>query len=1177
MDDGYDRIDVNVPFRTKAVFIVSKGECKKLGNGDFTLTQQEIDDSVLIKGVPLSEFDSAKAHWRSGGIDNARPVRGFEETSSTVGANLALDSGQPKTISIDADISSVKLNIAWESMYYIKDNGGLAGSTTGFNIHTKVAGGTWELYEQRKQHMRSTTPFAQTYEVNKPFSNGTWQIRITRLGPITENKTATSLSSNETVTHNYTETTFPEHGSTVGRKNESGHFNTFKLDSYIEVKQSNALYPNDCYFAIEINSESVNDLLRDITFTGYGRLCHIPNLDGSVGLAYSNCPAHVLFDIMYADDSFGLALADKNNQIDIAQFHRAHQWCVAQSFFFGAQISKQSPPPLLTASIAASFLGKLVKTSSGKISVTWPQENTSSSFTLSNSDVIEGVFDWTTGNINSQVSQVIGRFQNFDENGETVSVIESDNAGIADRGLIVQQLELIGVQNEQHARTLTKYQLAVNSSDTKTVEWLGPFSHALYNVSDVINIDDQHTGVYAQVKIIDISLTDSEKGYYKFLAVEFNPLLYSVATGNSTNPFVYLPNPDYIRKRVISAPRNLIAREIFDNENPDLSTGQILVSWETPNTGIGFIKHYRVETRYENGLLDHAKITGTSYTITNAQAGDYSIRVIAYGISGNRSPTASINYRIQGDDVISAAVNAPTSLKIPNTSGSGETIFDGPDLRIRFDDPADIGQLRRYEVEFYSNNNILMKNHHIQKQYNINHENEAVLTYTENRAASNANIGITGVQRTVKIKVYAISVDGRKSSVLQRTFNNPQIPATSIQSIETGSHHLNCQINEVNDIDLDLYVAYASDNPNNLTPTPDATTLVYKGKSNVFQMPVEPNGQRMYVRVGAVDTFWNGTVGDVNLSGVDSGLSKQYKTSPDWTSDLVFSISGVDNVAHTAGTIRRINLDGSVTEKSIPAKTYSFSAGQKLYIKHVFGNSHTFSSSDYSQSDTTVVLCCWDGSTLTQTDGRKPLQDGSTFIMYSGAANFFDANTIHVRNGNIENLSVDTLKMQGDSVTLTNVYESLATRWFYPNEGWTNPNNSFSTMYPPDYYYVVPNDNQPFVKINAEFQMNITLVRKSSGSVVERTSFDPIYLEYNDGTGWQHGGPIAVIPCTNKDSGSNLVQCLGSKTYEFPPNTNVTFRLVRNSFLTMIHNLNNTHYDYAKCDRPRLTITTLRR
>ena len=969
----WDDIDNKAELRAKMVFAVSHGECDGPAiTGSSMPTQKQIEESVLIKGVPVhGAFENSYVGYRKGSA-NQSIVGGFETSSTLETVNVTLNSGAGITRTIDADIDAVRLNISWpEGMYYMKDNGGLHGSTSGFNIHVNTGNG-FELYDVRTQQVTSTTPFVATYEVVRPAgSTGTWQVRLTRLEQSVEEITTRYVSSGAISTNTYNKTIYPEHESKPENNNESGHFNEFKWDSLISIKGNGSSYPGTALYAIDVSSEDVDNVISDIAFVGRGRdiwmahnynpntRTHSGSFNGSLKQAYSNNPAYVLLDLMYDDDTYG-GIIDKS-LIDLPAFYRAALWCDAQGFEFNGQLMKANNAVQLMNSVASTFLGKLVQAVDGKVSLTWAGESNSATTNITNDMVVEGRFKYISGNINTQTTSVSAKWQNPAEDYDTTTVVEDDSAAIASRGVIPLSIEVPGITSEAHARTIARYNLRTNSKSLRTIEWVGSWAHANITSGDVVNIVDDLNDITTKVKVFDTELTSPEQGLYTFKAIEFDDGLYEIATGtasgednptNNNDGFTYNPLPSSTDK-TISAVIGLTAREVNATIDNAIKTASLMVEWQVPAVGASLINHYEIQHRYNDGVVTDQYISaGSPFTIKNTLVGLHEIIVRGVSNQKNKGTVSSIVYEIRDTNVSGDAVSAG-AVYVAGTTG---TVFLDRDLVIEWANNNNVQNLSHYEVEFMTTNNVLMKQVRVEKNSGVNNKNQATLLYADNYATSSNGGGIGGPQRSVKCYVYAVDTAGRRSAPSFATMNNSRPPAVSGLAVETRLESALFSFNLGTDPDIAGYkVARAINGTNNYDIIYDglnnkgtvgglADNTIYKYRVAAYDF-FDPDdyiwsNDVVAESTGTINTFDQFTFDGLNFSKGGSGGSNQ---TFDFTVDN--AVNANDNFIRVDQTLTNFAIPSSGTiivrftgDTTDTAITYTSHDSRHFYFANIIGN-----------------------------------------------------------------------------------------------------------------------------------------------------------------------------------------------------------------------------------------------
>ncbi|MGH6646205.1 host specificity protein J [Aquabacterium sp.] len=418
-------------------------------------------------------------------------MAGYPSASNTinVGSKVSTSTPVPYTTSVN-NIDAVRVTVRFPALFKQATNGDTNGTSVTFLIQTRVGSGAWSIYNYFTKSDKCIAPADVDYLIPRPTgSTGVWSVRVDR---ITADSSSTTLA------------------------------NDIYFQFATEIQNVQLPYNGYSYIGATISSETTGSTFPTVSFDLYGQKIKVPSnytvstrsysgvWDGSFSATKQVCdnPAWVLYDLL-TDPDGGMGLDP--NDIDKFSFYDAAVYSdglvpkvgggTEPRFTFNYQFMEQMDPWTLIQNVAATFCA--VVFSSGSLIRLVQDRPTSWSRLITNSNVVDGLFELTSSKRSERNSACIVYWNDPSQNWLSVPTYYEDPAGTARYGLHVKEITGLGITSEGQAQRLAKWHVDTSLNNLDACIFKVGFSNAGMEPGDVVKLmDTDWAGSMNEAKVV---------------------------------------------------------------------------------------------------------------------------------------------------------------------------------------------------------------------------------------------------------------------------------------------------------------------------------------------------------------------------------------------------------------------------------------------------------------------------------------------------------------------------------------------------------------------------------------------------------------------------------------------------------------------------------------------------
>lgn len=515
------------------------------GEGEIGGLFNETDpaQSVFFDGTPLKNpdgsynFDNIAVTERTG-LPDQTVIPGFSavEAEILVGQPITVPVPFTRTVS-SAAIDAVRITLEFTNGLQKLDlkSGDANGTSVSFTIQRRIQGGTWETVLSPTVKEMSSGPFAVAGLLQRPDAAGVWEFRVNR---VTEDTNLNNI------------------------------IDKVSMDSYTEIQNANIPYDDRALVAIAVGADSTNGKIPAIALDLMGKLVNVPsnynpttrvysgswNGTFSPTLQWTNNPAWVIYDLLQ-HERYGLAAYGFDaSRIDVYSFYEAARYCdelvptaigsgkFEPRFTFDAQLMVRESAFHTLNTIAATMNAKMYE-HAGFIRIAQDRPDVPARL-ITNSNVVDGMFVYSTSSVEDTYTQVNVTFSDPDSNFLPTTV--SEVASLTDRARFdhnVADIAAFGATSEGQARRAAKWVLDTALRQVEMVEFGVSLENAAFEPNEIFYLMDK-----------DYSQTTQEG---RLLGTSGTTLILDKAvtmpTGGTWTINVYGANGETIEERTITS------------------------------------------------------------------------------------------------------------------------------------------------------------------------------------------------------------------------------------------------------------------------------------------------------------------------------------------------------------------------------------------------------------------------------------------------------------------------------------------------------------------------------------------------------------------------------------------------------------------------------------------------
>lgn len=280
-----------------------------LGEGEFAgqLTGKNIylDGTALENSDGSQNFSGVTWEFRAG-TQAQNYIQGIPGTENEINVGTEVSSATAWTRTFtNTQLSAVRLQLKWPSLFKQEDNGDLVGYSINYAIDLQTDGGTWQTVLNTSVTGKTTSGYERSHRIDLPQAGSTWTIRLRKI-------------------------TADANSAKIG--------DTMTLQSFTEVIDAKLRYPNTALLYIEFDSSQFNGSIPQISCEPRGRVIRVPdNYDpdtrtysgtwqGAFKWAWTDNPAWIFYDLVITD-RFGLGNRLSAANIDKWTLYQVSQYC----------------------------------------------------------------------------------------------------------------------------------------------------------------------------------------------------------------------------------------------------------------------------------------------------------------------------------------------------------------------------------------------------------------------------------------------------------------------------------------------------------------------------------------------------------------------------------------------------------------------------------------------------------------------------------------------------------------------------------------------------------------------------------------------------------------------------------------------------------------------------------
>lgn len=891
----------------RSLFAISEGQIGGLVNGARSIY---INDTPLQNADGTYNFGGRVAWDQRLGLPSQEYMAGFPSASTEFVVNTEVTNASPatRTINSNADAARVTIGLQYGLYEQLTDSNALVGTRVELAIDKKLSSsGAWVQDRTVVIDGKTTSPYADSYRIERPTGTGTWEIRLRRISA----DTAAATLKNNT------------------------HWN-----SYTEIQDVRLEYADTAYVGVAIDAKDLgSNQIPVLSFDIHGIIVRVPSnydpatrtytgtWDGTFKMSWTDNPAWHLFDLL-THPRYGLGHEITDDRVDKYSFYSAAIYNDelvpdgkgGQEPRFTCNVPIQAREEALrVCQNLAGVMRAKIAWMGGRVALL--QDRPSSSIRLlTKANVIDGFFDYP-GSTKSERHTVVHVTWNdpdddYKQRTTTVEATAEQKAQFGQYNAIEQFA--YGCTSEGQAIRFGKWYLDTVLNQTEFAKFSMSFNGFDLAVGDVVTIYDndfagkQNSGrlisgsTTSSIKLdraatltpgstIEVQFPDgtlesrnvvessgqldtvtvsspfssapSEHSVYvvttsvsprKFRitkltqgseknVVEVEALVYDSTKYSRVEQGISIPAPVFSTpaETVTSAPTNLTINERAFYVDNALKRS-LLVGWDRPASGN--VTGYRIQYRINGAAWESVDRAVNSLEILDVPAGLFECRVVAISHMGLQSPPLVGQYTVTTVQNIGSELLPVTDLVSVET---GATSFNSNDLVVQFTYPLANGSkpiaLKDFEVRVINPNTNATVRTQTLSAVAPGETRQFNYTYATNRLDNAGN-----PLRSVKIEVLCRDANNRTSTATAQTFTNaaPSTPSNFTVFPGVGSNHIRYTLPTDPDF---AGVLVWRDTTSNFTPS--ASNLICDTRSNYFADTSLSAGQTYYYRAAAYDSF----------------------------------------------------------------------------------------------------------------------------------------------------------------------------------------------------------------------------------------------------------------------------------------------------------------------------------
>jgi predicted phage tail protein len=461
----------------------------------FALSEGEIDSvsDILVNSASISNFESKVVTWetRTGTLDQTI-IKGFSEVEAPIaGAGsfpIELKHNVEKIYNLLGQYDAARITLSIDRLMKVTDQGDRVGYEVSLDVYKrrKLANGfteNWQLASTITKKGKCTNVYAWDVRVDKPAGTlfgDSWEVKIVRTSAddSTDKKMSKTFLSN-IITITEKSLTYPKTALVGVTIYDAKTFGTSIPELKFRVKGIKFLLPTNYTASSRNYNESTpwNGSFKSYT-------------------EYTDNLAWVTYWVLRNNDwGLGISAAD----IDLGSFYTYAKYCdepvpigntTEPRYTVHLQCVERENVPTFLMKLLTLGNANFSSNEFGQVKIVWDGANQPITKVVSNATVIDGMFDYTSNDLEGRTNLVNVTYAREDFFGDSDTVTHFDDSLITRYGLQTSDVILLGCKSEYQALRKARWTLYNNCYSGDLVTFKQLFQGAHYQIGELVSVMD---------------------------------------------------------------------------------------------------------------------------------------------------------------------------------------------------------------------------------------------------------------------------------------------------------------------------------------------------------------------------------------------------------------------------------------------------------------------------------------------------------------------------------------------------------------------------------------------------------------------------------------------------------------------------------------------------------------
>jgi predicted phage tail protein len=481
----------------------------------FAVSEGEIDsvEDIYLNKVSISKYTGTWG-WKPG-TANQEVIPGFINVESPQSqASVEITQANPFTLSVPSDVDAVRFTLVTPVLRALQENKDLGGASIKLKIYTRptddIGGPSFTFIRNANKSGKASNPYAWDILVERPadvIPGDFWQIRITRNNAVLSGTAGSNSCNIAGVTHIwYKQLNYPRTALIWAILTDADEFGSSIPDVVFKGRWIKVKIPsNYTPWVVGSSTPASYSGTWDLTFTATEH--------------WTSNIAWVIFDVL-TNQYRGLEIPVPD--VDKVSFYElslvADQlisdgkggWCPRYSI--GNQYYTRETAVKTLSEMLALCNAQFGQNEFGQLSIIFDNPNMQVSKIVTNANVIEGLFNYSSSDMENRTTQVNVTYNNRLNFSETDTVTVPDNSPItfeqemqARYGYVPTDIPLPGCTYEAQAIQKARHTFYTNCVNTKIISFQVMMTGLTYSMGEIISIMDSENAQKMQHAIIKTS------------------------------------------------------------------------------------------------------------------------------------------------------------------------------------------------------------------------------------------------------------------------------------------------------------------------------------------------------------------------------------------------------------------------------------------------------------------------------------------------------------------------------------------------------------------------------------------------------------------------------------------------------------------------------------------------